>query len=191
MIRIRSLLCLMWLCLLASSASMASVPNLLEREVPLPLRAWKEPSFYASARSDRAFEGYRLTWQPNAKSNKASLSVRVIARRDGSALISVRNLNNLQAVGKTRVLTANQVALMRAYLRMADFWASTVESEPKRTQGHVWTIEAAKFGNYRWLQRSAPSDMAFLDAGLYFMRLAGFSRDQFLFKDPVMQWPHG
>ncbi len=187
MVRIFVLLCAL-ICLLASNASTASV---LESEVPLPLRKWKEPSIYASARNDRGFEGYRLTWQPNAKSNKAALSVLVVARRDGSALISVRNLNNLQAVGKTRTLSANQVALLRAYLRSADFWAGTLESEPKAVHGHFWTIEAAKFGNYRWLQRSAPNDMSFLDAALYFMRLAGFSREQFLFKDPVMQWPHG
>ena len=88
-------------------------------------------------------------------------------------------------------LSADQVSLFRAYLRVADFWRMPTNDAFQGDSGNLWTLEGTRQGNYRWLTRNAPKDMYFIDAALYLVRLAGLNSAAFLVKDAKANWMHG
>jgi hypothetical protein len=167
-----------------------------EAERPPVLWIAGEPSLRFSARQARVFEGYRFQWQTMSGQTKV---FRLIKRRDGSGVLSVRELTGEKTVlTKTKIVSASELSLLRAYLRVADFSRLPVEPIAVSasgitipTVGNRWTMEVAREGNFRWLTRVAPRDQYFMNAALYLVRLSGLDTQQFYQKDPKTGWTHG
>ena len=192
----------LWPVLLAGALFFASnhsaAMRLDEQEVPIKLDGLGEPSLYRQAKI-RSFEAYRFVWQP-AKGEGVLLRLNV--RPDGTASLLNQRFSTggqgelgaeAQRTGAPVVkqLSINQVSLFRAYLRVADFWRMPIDDPSQGTSGNLWTLEGARYRNYRWLNRKAPKDMYFIDAALYLVRLAGLDANTFLVKDAKADWMHG
>lgn len=182
--------------LFASSFSVAMRAD--EQAMPLNLGGLGEPSLHAQARV-RGFEAYRFVWQ-SAKGDGVLLRLNV--RPDGTATLvnqqfSTGGKGELGAdalrtgTPVVKALSADQVSLFRAYMRVADFWRMPTDDALQGDSGTIWTLEGARQGNYRWLTRNAPKDMYFIDAALYLVKLAGLSTEAFLVKDAKANWMHG
>ena len=182
--------------LLASSHSTAM--RLDEQPLPIKLDGLGEPSLFMQARV-RSFEAYRFIWQP-AKGD--GILLRLNVRPDGTATLlnqgfSTGGTGELAAEAlRTGTRTVNelsveQVSLFRAYLRVADFWRMPAKDNSQGDSGNLWTLEGARHRNYRWLNRKAPTDMYFIDAALYLVKLAGLDAKTFLVKDANADWMHG
>jgi hypothetical protein len=175
----------------ASTAIAASRVTIRADEAERPSVLWiaGEPSLHISARRTRVFEGYRFQWQTLNGQIKV---FRLIKRPDGSGVLSVRELvGEKTLLTKTKIVSASELSLLRAYLRVADFSRLPVEPIADSTSGNRWTIEAAREGNFRWLTRVAPRDQYFMNAALYLVRLSGLDTQQFYQKDPKTGWTHG
>jgi hypothetical protein len=172
----------------SAAASRASI-RVDEAERPQELWVAGEPSLRFSARQARVFEGYRFQWQALSGQTKV---FRLIKRKDGSGILSVRELVDGKSVlTRAKVVSAAELSLLRAYLRVADFSRLPVEPITATANGNRWTIEAAREGNFRWLTRVAPRDQYFMNAALYLVRLSGEDTRQFYQKDPKTGWTHG
>ena len=182
--------------LLFSSGSVAMRPD--EQALPMKLDGLGEPSLYQQARV-RGFEAYRFVWQPV---KGEGLLLRLNVRSDGGgSLLSQRfstgGVGELAAeplrtgAPVVKALSIEQVSLFRAYMRIADFWRMPTVDTTQGDSGNLWTLEGARQGNYRWLSRSAPKDMYFIDAAIYLIRLAGLNTAEFLVKDAKVNWMHG
>ena len=169
-----------------------------EQALPMKLDGLGEPSLYSQARV-RGFEAYRFIWQP-AKGEGVLLRLNV--RPDGTATLlnqrfSTGGKGELAAEALrtgtpiVKALSADQVSLFRAYMRVADFWRMPTNDEFHGESGNLWTLEGARQGNYRWLTRNAPKDMYFIEAALYLIKLAGLNSNAFLVKDAKANWMHG
>ena len=191
-------LAISWLAtaLIVSSNCVAMRPD--EQALPMKLDGLGEPSLYAQSRV-RGFEAYRFVWQP-AKGEGVLLRLNV--RADGTAALlnqrfSTGGKGELAAEALrtgtpiVTALSADQVSLFRAYLRVADFWRMPTNDAFQGDSGNLWTLEGTRQGNYRWLTRNAPKDMYFIDAALYLVRLAGLNSAAFLVKDAKANWMHG
>jgi len=182
--------------LFASNNSVAM--RLDEQALPMKLDGLGEPSLYTQARV-RGFEAYRFVWQP-AKGDGVLLRLNV--RLDGTATLlnqrfSTGGKGELGAEALrtgapvVKELSAEQVSLFRAYMRVADFWRMPTYDKFQGDSGNLWTLEGARHRNYRWLNRKAPMDMYFIDAALYLVKLAGLNAEAFLVKDANADWMHG
>ncbi len=183
--------------LLFASSSHAAMRS-DEQALPMKLDGLGEPSLYMQARV-RGFEAYRFIWQP-AKGEGVLLRLNV--RPDGTASLlhqefSTGGKDELASEALrtgapvVKELSADQVSLFRAYLRVADFWRMPTDDKAQGDSGNLWTLEGARHRNYRWLSRKAPMDMYFIDAALYLVKLAGINADAFLVKDANADWMHG
>ena len=181
------------LLLIASLQLMAApMQRVDEQALPLPVTELGEPSFYGLAR-DRREEAYRFIWQAR-EGGGVILSVNRLD--DGRARLSVREFvgelgaGAAQTQGEVRVgiMSVEQFARFKAYLRISDFWRLPV-SEPR--QGNQWTIEGVQSSNYRWLTQGAPRDRYFMEAAMYLARLASLPLSRFLVGDPSSGWWRG
>ena len=169
-----------------------------EQALPMKLDGLGEPSLFMQARV-RRFEAYRFIWQP-AKGD--GILLRLNVRPDGTATLfnqgfSTGGKGELAAEALrtgtpiVKELSREQVSLFRAYLRVADFWRMPTQDKSQGDSGNLWTLEGARHRNYRWLNRKAPTDMYFIDAALYLVKLAGLDAETFLVKDAKANWMHG
>lgn len=163
-----------------------------EQALPLPVTELGEPSLFGLAR-DRREEAYRFIWQAR---EGGGVILSVIRLADGRARLSVRefvgelNAGAALAQGQLRVgvMSAQQLARFKAYLRISDFWRLPVTA-PR--PGNQWTIEGVQSSNYRWLTQGAPRDRYFMEAAMYLARLASLPPSRFLVGDPSTGWWRG
>lgn len=185
-------LLLVLLLILSVQLSAAPTRRADEQALPLPVTELGEPSFFELVRNRQA-EAYRFIWQAR-EGGGVILSVNKLP--DGRARLSVRefvgelNAGAAQTVGAVRsgIMSIQQFARFKAYLRISDFWRMPV-TEPR--QGNQWTIEGVQSSNYRWLTQGAPRDRYFMEAAMYLARLASLPLSRFLVADPSSGWWRG
>lgn len=180
--------------LLMFSVQLSAAPSRRadEQALPLPVTELGEPSLYGLAR-DRRAEAYRFIWQAR---DGGGVILSVTRLPDGRARLSVRefvgelNAGAAQTQGQMRVgvMSVQQFARFKAYLRVCDFWRLPIMAA---RQGNQWTIEGVQSGNYRWLTQGAPRDRYFMEAAMYLARLASLPLNRFLVADPSSGWWRG
>jgi hypothetical protein len=143
-----------------------------ERELPAPLRAAGEPPLRVATRN-RQFNGYRLHWQ---FLNGDYISVRLRVAANGSGQVLSREKHSGQTLSTAKNISNSDVALLQAYIRIANFWRTPAIAFDQNQIGTRLTLEGAQNGNYRWLSAPNNRDIYLHDVAMRLCQLAGLNQ---------------
>lgn len=138
-----------------------------------------EPSMLELAADTNAF-AYRFTW---LREYHYPVCTRVDIKPDGSAMLSLKTLtgDSMYEPGTlwtnmTAVVASNGVARLLHKIEYCNFWRQkTVLGGHEGRDGAQWIIEGVSNGVYHITDRWCPDQVAYKDAALEFLALAGFA----------------